>query len=183
MPRTQIWTTEPWALAIINELSSYTELSQSGTGWHVIVRAVLAPGRNRAGRVEMYDSGRFFVMTGKTDPLVSGKEICARDLADLQNRLPALDPAHQYAGKQGSPRKRKAPAGAGRTESERDYADIALIHLITNSRDPARLESEFQRRFPIKYETRNRVKGMRAEKNYIRYSIEHFLEAKHVQTP
>lgn len=179
----QSGATEPWALAIINELSSYTELSQSRTGWHIIVRAVLAPGRNRAGRVEMYDSGRFFVMTGNTDLLVSGKEICARDLADLQNRLPALDPTHQSAGKQGTPRKRKTPAGADKTESERDYADIALMHLITNSCDPARLESEFQRRFPIKYETRNRVKGMRGEKNYIRYSIEHFLEAKRVQTP
>src|SRR5579862_7043552 len=78
--------TEAWAIAIVNDLSSYTELSQSGTGWHIIVRAALAAGRNRAGRVEMYDSGRFFVMTGNTDPLVGGKEICARDLADLQNR-------------------------------------------------------------------------------------------------
>jgi putative DNA primase/helicase len=174
--------TEHWALAIINELGSYTELSQSGAGWHIIVRAGLAAGRDRAGRVEMYDSGRFFVMTGNTDPSVGGKEICARDLADLQNRLPALDPTHQSAGKQGNPRKRKAPAGSDKTESERDYADIALIHLITDSKDPARLEAEFQRRFPTKFETRNRVKGMRGEKNYIRYSIEHFLEAKSAQT-
>jgi putative DNA primase/helicase len=170
--------TEPWALGIIKELLSYTELSQSRTGWHVIVRAVLPAGRNRAGRVEMYDSGRFFVMTGNTDPHVGGREISTRDLVELQHRLPSLDPTHQSTGRQGAQRKRKAPAGGGRTESERDYADIALIHLITNSKDPARLESEFQRRFPAKYETRNRVKGMRGEKNYIRYSIEHFLEAK-----
>ena len=174
--------TEPWALAIVNELSSYTELSQSGTGWHIIVRAALAAGRNRAGRVEMYDSGRFFVMTGNTDPLVGGKEIRARDLSDLQLRLPVLDPAHHSTGNRGTPRKRKTSAGADKTESERDYADIALIHLITDSMNPARLEAEFQRRFPGKFETRNRVKGMRGEKNYIRYSIEHFLEAKSAQT-
>jgi putative DNA primase/helicase len=155
-----------------------TELSQSGTGWHIIVRAALGAGRNRAGRVEMYDCGRFFVMTGHNDPLVGRKEISARDLADLQLRLPTLDPEHQSTGNRGRPRKRKLPAGADQTESERDYADIALIHLITNSKDPARLEAEFQRRFTKKYETRNRIKGMRGGKNYIRYSIEHFLEAK-----
>lgn len=32
--------TEKWALDIIKELDSYTELSQSGTGWHVIVKGI-----------------------------------------------------------------------------------------------------------------------------------------------
>ena len=61
-------------------LCSYTELSQSGTGWHIIARDALSTGRNRAGRVEMYGCGRFFVMTGNTDPLFGTAEICTCDL-------------------------------------------------------------------------------------------------------
>jgi len=62
--------------------------------------------------------------------------------------------------------------------SDRDFAKISLIYRITHSEDPARLEAEFQKRFPAKYESRNRIKGMRGEKPFIRYSIEHFLKGK-----
>lgn len=48
----------------VNTLQSYTELSQSGTGIHIICKGSLPEGKRRKGTVEMYDSGRFFVMTG-----------------------------------------------------------------------------------------------------------------------
>lgn len=48
----------------ISTLCSYTELSQSGNGIHIICRGSLPEGRRRKGNVEMYDTGRFFVMTG-----------------------------------------------------------------------------------------------------------------------
>ena len=38
---------EGWAQEIIEELDSYTEISPSGTGVHVLVRAELPEGRNR----------------------------------------------------------------------------------------------------------------------------------------
>lgn len=56
----------PEAREIINRLGSYTEVSQSYSGIHVIVKAVLpGPGHNdrERGR-EMYDRRRYFVMTG-----------------------------------------------------------------------------------------------------------------------
>lgn len=56
---------EPWAVEIIRKLNGYTELSPSGTGVHVIVRGKLPEGRRRKGNVEMYDSGRFFTVTGR----------------------------------------------------------------------------------------------------------------------
>lgn len=56
---------EPWAMQIVEELASYTEYSPSGTGLHVIVKAKLPPIGNRAGKVEMYDSGRFFTVTSR----------------------------------------------------------------------------------------------------------------------
>lgn len=48
----------------IGTLRSYAEYSQSGRGIHIICRGKLPPGGRRKGSVEMYDSGRFFVMTG-----------------------------------------------------------------------------------------------------------------------
>jgi putative DNA primase/helicase len=55
---------EPWALEIVRRLNSYTEVSPSGMGLHIIVKASVPPGGNRKGRVEMYDSARYFTMTG-----------------------------------------------------------------------------------------------------------------------
>ena len=52
------------AIAILLRLHSYTEISPSETGLHVIVRGQLPDGPRRHGSVEMYDESRFFTMTG-----------------------------------------------------------------------------------------------------------------------
>jgi putative DNA primase/helicase len=49
---------------IVAQLSSYTEISPSGSGLHVIVRGHLPPGARRKGDVEMYDTNRYLTMTG-----------------------------------------------------------------------------------------------------------------------
>ncbi len=54
-----------WARTAIDTLDSYTEISPSGRGVHIFVRGNLPPGRRRKGRIEMYDSGRFFTVTGE----------------------------------------------------------------------------------------------------------------------
>jgi putative DNA primase/helicase len=51
-----------WALEIARYLESYTEISATGTGLHIIVRGEI-PNR-RKGDVEVYSSKRFFTMTG-----------------------------------------------------------------------------------------------------------------------
>ncbi|WP_458206700.1 phage NrS-1 polymerase family protein [Haladaptatus sp. NG-SE-30] len=53
-----------WAATIIERLNSYTEISPSGTGYHVLVTGSLPPGRNRRGTVELYETARFFTVTG-----------------------------------------------------------------------------------------------------------------------
>jgi hypothetical protein len=65
----------PGAARIVEELDSYTEVSPSGTGLHVIVRGALQEGaRNRTsstpwgGEIEVYDRARFFCFTGKLWP-------------------------------------------------------------------------------------------------------------------
>ncbi len=51
-----------WALEIVRYLDSYTELSVTGSGLHIIVRGDL-PNRRKDG-VEAYSSKRFFTVTG-----------------------------------------------------------------------------------------------------------------------
>ena len=51
-----------WAMEIVRHFDSYTELSASGTGLHVIVEG---EGSNRRkGNVEIYSSKQFFAVTG-----------------------------------------------------------------------------------------------------------------------
>ena len=48
----------------IEQMQSYTEISQSGNGIHIIARGNLPEGPRRKNGVEMYEENRFFVMTG-----------------------------------------------------------------------------------------------------------------------
>ena len=60
---------KPWARDIVDMLDSYTEVSPSGLGLHVIVRgAEQAQGRKKDhgdGKVEVYSWGRYFTWTGE----------------------------------------------------------------------------------------------------------------------
>ncbi|WP_042661976.1 hypothetical protein [Haloferax sp. ATB1] len=49
---------------IIDRLDSYTEVSPSGTGYHVLIKGDFPEGRNRRGQIELYDTARFFTVTG-----------------------------------------------------------------------------------------------------------------------
>ena len=53
-----------WATDIVDRLDSFTEISPSGTGYHVLVEGTLPEGRNRKGDVELYETARFFTVTG-----------------------------------------------------------------------------------------------------------------------
>ncbi|HSH52083.1 MAG TPA: phage/plasmid primase, P4 family [Bacteroidales bacterium] len=50
----------------IEMMESYSELSVSGNGVHIIAKGDLPEGGSRKGNVEIYNSGRFFVMTGNS---------------------------------------------------------------------------------------------------------------------
>lgn len=65
----------PAAGELVDLLDSYGELSRSGGGLHVLVRARMPAGKGRntsstswAGRFEAYSEGRYFTMTGHHDP-------------------------------------------------------------------------------------------------------------------
>jgi len=52
------------AQEVICKMQSYTEWSPSATGVHILAKGTLPPGGRRKGCFEMYDSGRFFTVTG-----------------------------------------------------------------------------------------------------------------------
>lgn len=57
-----------WALDIVRALDSYTEISQSGEGLHIILKGQLPAGarkrKDKGVNIECYESGRYFAMTG-----------------------------------------------------------------------------------------------------------------------
>ncbi len=74
----------------IEGLQSYAEYSVSGTGIHIICKGSLPRGGRKSGGVEMYDGGRFFVMTGN----IAGTY---REIADC---MESIKPLHaKYLGR------------------------------------------------------------------------------------
>lgn len=54
----------PWAQTIIDQMDSYTEISQSGTGIHIIIKGKKPGNKCKHGDVEIYDCKRYFALTG-----------------------------------------------------------------------------------------------------------------------
>lgn len=107
---------QPWAKRIIDALDSYTELSPSRKGVHIIVRGKLPPGGKRRGSVEMYDSGRYFTMTGA---------VLAPHLGAIQSREAELHQLHAETFPKADEDTAKTPP---RTESSRTHQiDEAFI--------------------------------------------------------
>ncbi|BBL79307.1 hypothetical protein RxyAA322_11610 [Rubrobacter xylanophilus] len=103
---------EPWAREIVEHLSSYTEISPSGRGLHVLVRARLPEGGRRKGRVEMYDRGRFFTVTGRRMPGTP------RPIADRQERISTLHARLFPPRGQGPPSTGGTGPGSGLSDAE-----------------------------------------------------------------
>lgn len=65
----------PLAADIISACNSYTEKSRSGRGFHILVKGwLLFPGRNNRQGVEIYQKGRYFILTGNS------LECCPQDI-------------------------------------------------------------------------------------------------------
>jgi len=78
-PETEEITADAWV--IIRALDSYTEVSVSGTGVHVIAFGELPAGGKRRNGIELYVDGHYFVVTG---------EHLAGTPATIQERTAAL---------------------------------------------------------------------------------------------
>lgn len=55
---------EEWALKKVKEFHSFTEISVSGTGLHILIHGHIASGKRR-GNIEVYGDGRYFTVSGQ----------------------------------------------------------------------------------------------------------------------
>jgi len=62
-PKTGEITADAWA--IIRTVDSYSEISVSGTGIHILAFGELPPGGRRRNNVELYSRNRYFIVTGQ----------------------------------------------------------------------------------------------------------------------
>jgi primase-polymerase (primpol)-like protein len=107
VPETE--TALDWATDIVDRLESYTEVSPSGTGVHVIVHGDLPEGRNRKGDVELYETARFFTVTGDH---VSGTP------TGVVERDEALSDVHaEYVAEESADAETESGDAGGETES------------------------------------------------------------------
>ena len=70
----------------VHELQSYSEISQSGKGIHIICKGNLPKNGRRRGNVEMYETGRFFVMTGNSCSEYSEIKNCTESIKPLHSK-------------------------------------------------------------------------------------------------
>ncbi len=116
---------DPWALEIVRQLNSYTEISPSGTGLHIILKASVPPGGNRKGHVEMYDSARYFTMTG--DHLEDTPGTIEPRQAELDGLHEKIFGKHQKGEpKQGPGKSKRADAGGTVELSDDELIDKML---------------------------------------------------------
>ncbi|MEN6582997.1 MAG: phage/plasmid primase, P4 family, partial [Armatimonadota bacterium] len=119
---------QEWAQRIINRFDSYTELSQSGSGIHIIGRGSKPGQRCRTSKqpgIELYDHSRPIVMTGK---VVQGKttiEACGNEISGLYSDLFANEEAvaNEAASRlpldvDHTPASASAPAGGDISDAE-----------------------------------------------------------------
>jgi len=88
-------TIDEWAREIVQTIGSYAEASPSGTGIHIIVRGAVPDGGNRKGGVEIYETGRYFTVTG--DIL----ELDGKRYDEITSNPAGLERVHrEYVGRQ-----------------------------------------------------------------------------------
>jgi len=116
---------QPWAQRLVERFNSYTEISQSGTGVHVIVKATLpGPGKKKnrpdgVGAIEMYCTGRYFTWTGVPHAGAPATiEARQAEVADVYARLGAGEAA---------PAEHVSPSAASGPLTAEDEAIIAVI--------------------------------------------------------
>lgn len=112
---------EPWAAGWVDRLNSYTEISPSGTGLHIICRGKLPGAAVKRPRCEMYDWGRYLTVTGRPWG-------AARPLREAGAELAALYEELQAEARKAQDRPTQPPAAPPLPPSGKDYLVIGLEH-------------------------------------------------------
>ena len=132
-----------WADRIISQLESYTEVSPSGTGYHILVTGTLPEGRNRAGDLELYDRSRFFTVTGdhvdETPTTIAERAQAVATLHAAEVATDASDASSpETAGTGSEPTVANAdPATYAATTDETAAATVPDDELVARAKDAA----------------------------------------------
>lgn len=129
-----------WASDIVGRLNSFTEVSPSGTGVHVIVKGTLPDESNRHGDVEMYENARFFTVTGNhlaTTP----ETVAARPdaIASVHTDYVALERERENDEPAVNASERTPDVSVG-PEDGNDLSDDALLEKATNAANGEKFE-------------------------------------------
>ncbi|WP_396613995.1 hypothetical protein ACH9L7_19550 (plasmid) [Haloferax sp. S1W] len=122
---------------IIDRLDSYTEISPSGIGYHVLINGDLPEGRNRRGHIELYDTARFFTVTGDRVDNTPGQ---------VKRRQDALEAIHreyvQLHSEEEKPERDEHTSvrEVAKTTSEVDLEDNELLKKAKNASNGPKFE-------------------------------------------
>lgn len=124
---------DPAAAEIIETVQSYTELSPSGTGIHILCKGALPEGRKRRGAVEMYSTLRYFTVTGNQFGLEYPFSDCTERVAVMHRKY--LGEEETAAGAQ----RAALPMPAGRGINA-DMSVDAVLHRMFDSKHGQKLQ-------------------------------------------
>ena len=124
---------DPAAAEIIETVQSYTELSPSGTGIHILCKGALPEGRKRRGAVEMYSTLRYFTVTGNQFGLEYPFSDCTERVAVMHRKYLGEEETVAGAQKAALP----MPAGLG---TNADMSVDAILRRMFDSKHGQRLQ-------------------------------------------
>ena len=124
---------DPAAAEIIETVQSYTELSPSGTGIHILCKGALPEGRKRRGAVEMYSTLRYFTVTGNQFGLEYPFSDCTARVAVMHRKY--LGEEENAAGAQ----KAALPMPTGRGTNA-DMSVDAILRRMFDSKHGQKLQ-------------------------------------------
>lgn len=121
---------DDWAAEVVDRLDSFTEVSPSGTGLHVYVFGFVPDGGNREpvgdGELEMYDSGRYFTVTGQhVDGTPETVEQRSETLTDIHSEYIETEESQE-------------PDAAGETEVAKSDGKLSYTNEVGDSLEEIR---------------------------------------------
>ena len=122
-------TLTEWAKDVITRLDSYTEVSPSGTGVHLIAAGDLPPGKKRNDRIECYDVDRYFTVTGHHLSLTPGR------VNDRTTEITAIHEA--YIADDTNDNETPTPPA---DDSPTDFSDDELIEYAMTAENGAKFD-------------------------------------------
>lgn len=133
-------TLHPEVADIVNQFGSYTEISQSGTGLHIICKGKLPGKAIKSKTVEMYDSGRYFALTGN---IYDNKETLCEAQKAINSLYEGLVAAREKA-------QEKPTQSSGLS-----LDDTKLIEVAVNARNGSLFCDLFQGKIKGKYSSQS----------------------------